>query len=129
AGRGRDRQTITELSRLLAAADTETGGAPAEEVAEQPPATVLEAVERAAAEATHLRFAPRAFETAADSPFRRPGLVLKTLRQLDRLAERFAGGEMGMSLSQAAAGLGITQYKQNVSELARTRYEKDYTFA
>jgi hypothetical protein len=127
--RERDRRTIAELSRLLAAADTETDGAtPAQEAAEEPPATVLEAVERADAEAAHLRFAPRAFETAADSPFRRPGLVLKTLRQLDQLAAKFEAGEMGMSLSQAAAGLGITQYKQGVSELARTRYEKDYTF-
>jgi uncharacterized coiled-coil protein SlyX len=128
--RERDRQTIAELSRLLAAADTETDGAgPQPEEAEEPPATVLEAVERAAEQATHLRFAPRAFETAADSPFRRPGLVLKTLRLLDQLAARFEAGDMGMSLSQAAAGLGITQYKQNVSELARTRYEKDYTFS
>ena len=127
--RERDRQTITELSRLLAAADTDTEGAPAEAQAEEPPATVLEAVERAAAEAGHLRFAPRAFETAADSPFRRPGLVLKTLRQLDELAAKFEAGDMGMSLSQAAAGLGITQYKQGVSALARTRYEKDYTFS
>ena len=127
--RERDRQTITELSRLLAAADTEVEGDPFEATAEEPPATVLEAVERAAGEATHLRFAPRAFETAADSPFRRPGLVLKTLRQLDQLAGRFEAGDMGMSLSQAAAELGITQYKQNVSELARTRYEKDYTFS
>jgi hypothetical protein len=128
--RDRDRQTIAELSRLLAAADTETDGAgPQPEEAEEPPATVLEAVERAAEQATHLRFAPRAFETAADSPFRRPGLVLKTLRLLDQLAARFEAGNMGMSLSQAAAGLGITQYKQNVSELARTRYEKDYTFS
>jgi hypothetical protein len=54
--------------------------------------------------------------------------VLKTLRQLDELSARFAAGDMGMSLSQAAANLGITQYKQGVSELARTRYEKDYTF-
>jgi hypothetical protein len=127
--RERDRQTIAELSRLLAAADTQTDGAPdAEARAEEPPATVLDAVERVAAEAKSLRFAPRAFETAADSPFRRPGLVLKTLRQLDELSARFAAGDMGMSLSQAAANLGITQYKQGVSELARTRYEKDYTF-
>lgn len=129
AERERDRQTIAELSRLLAAADTEGDGAgPAEQAAEEPPSTVLEAVERAAEEAKHLRFAPRAFETAADSPFRRPGLVLKTLRQLDQLAAKFEAGDMGMSLSQAAAGLGITQYKAGVSELARTRYEKDYTF-
>jgi hypothetical protein len=126
--RERDRQTIAELSRLLAAADTEQDGAAEEAAAEEPPNTVLEAVERAADEAQHLRFAPRAFESAADSPFRRPGLVLKTLRLLDQLAAKFESGDMGMSLSQAAAQLGITQYKANVSELARTRYEKDYTF-
>jgi hypothetical protein len=126
--RERARQTIAELSRLLAAADTEQDGAAEEATAEEPPNTVLEAVERAAEEAQHLRFAPRAFESAADSPFRRPGLVLKTLRLLDQLAAKFESGDMGMSLSQAAAQLGITQYKANVSELARTRYEKDYTF-
>jgi epoxyqueuosine reductase len=48
---------------------------------------VLEAVQRAAQTSEHLRFAPRAFETAEDSPFRRPGLVLDTLRRLDRLAD------------------------------------------
>src|SRR5204863_2471385 len=46
--RERDRQTITELSRLLAAADTETDGEAEQVVAEEPPATVLGAVERAA---------------------------------------------------------------------------------
>ena len=87
---------------------------------------MLEAVERAAATATHLRFAPRAFETAADAPFRRPGLVLRALRQLDGLAGRFAAGDMGMSLSQAAPEVGITQWKNGVSELARTRWRDEY---
>ena len=88
--------------------------------------TVLEAVERAANTADHLRFAPRAFETAADAPFRRPGLVLRALRQLDELAGRFAAGDMGMSLSQAAPEVGITQWKNGVSELARTRWRDEY---
>src|SRR3954447_4827507 len=126
--RERDRQTITELSRLLAAADTETDGAAAEAAAEEPPATVLEAVERAAAEARHLRFAPRAFETAADSPFRRPGLVLRTLRGLDELAGRYEAGDMGRSLGQAAAEHGITQWKPDIAETTRKRYEDDYSF-
>ncbi len=126
--RERDRRTIAELGRLLAAADTEDDAAPVAREAEEPPGTVLEAVERAAAQARHLQFAPRAFATAADSPFRRPGLVLKTLRRLDELAAMFAEGDMGMSLGQAAERVGITQWKPGVSELARTRYEKDYTF-
>ena len=131
AERERDRATIAELATLLARFDVEAGseapGADAEP--EAPPVTVLEAVQRAADEAQYLRFAPRAFETAEESPFRRPGLVLRTLRQLDELAGLYAKGDIGMSLSQAAQRVGITQWRSNVSELARTRYAKEYTFS
>ncbi|WP_205696819.1 hypothetical protein [Conexibacter sp. SYSU D00693] len=125
-----DRRTIAELTRALALVDQEDEAAAAEVVhaEDEPPESVLEAVERAASEARHLRFSPRAFETAAESPFRRPGLVLKTLRALDEMAERFAGGDMGRSLVQAAAEHGITQYRQDVAETTRKRYEDEYTF-
>ena len=129
--REQDRRTIAELTQLLARVDAEgaeapDGGVPAAE--EAPPATVLEAVERAAAESKHLKFAPKAFETASESPFRRPGLVLRTLRSLDDLAGRFAAGDMGKSLVQAAADHGITQYKHDIAETTRKRYEDDYSF-
>lgn len=120
----RDRRAIAELSALA--------GRPAEEPAAEPeaeedePASVLEAVRRAADAAAHLRFAPRAFETAEDSPFRRPGLILDTLRRLDELAGRYAAGDMGKSLAQAAQEVGITQWKSGVSELARTRWRDEY---
>jgi hypothetical protein len=133
ADREQDRRTIAELTQLLARVDA-TGaegadGAPPAQVApETPPATVLEAVERAAAESRHLTFAPKAFETASESPFRRPGLVLRTLRGLDALAARFAEGDMGKSLGQAAAEHGITQWKPDIAETTRKRYEDDYSF-
>jgi hypothetical protein len=131
AEREQDRRAITELTQLLARVDSEgaNGARPATEAEEAPPATVLEAVRRAAAEAKHLRFAPKAFETAEDSPFRRPGLVLRTLRALDDLAGRYAEGDMGKSLSQAAAEHGITQWKGDIAETTRKRYEDDYSFA
>jgi hypothetical protein len=132
AEREQDRRAIAELTQLLARVDTEgegaDGAAPADAEPEAPPATVLEAVERAAAEAQHLKFAPKAFETAADSPFRRPGLVLRTLRGLDALAARYAEGDMGKSLGQAAAEHGITQWKPDIAETTRKRYEDDYSF-
>lgn len=134
--REQDRRTIAELTQLLARVDAEGGEAPdggsvagaGAAVDETPPATVLEAVERAAAESKFLHFAPKAFETAAESPFRRPGLVLRTLRSLDELAGRFAEGDMGKSLVQAAAEHGITQYKHDIAETTRKRYEDDYSF-
>lgn len=119
----RDRKAIAELSALARRPEEAVAEEPA---AEEEPVSVLEAVERAAAEARHLRFAPRAFETAEDSPFRRPGLILDTLRRLDELAGRYAEGDMGMSLSQAAQAVGITQWKAGVSELARTRWRDEY---
>jgi hypothetical protein len=130
AEREQDRRTIEELTRLLATVDAETGDgtAPAAAEPDTPPASVLEAVERAAAEARFLRFAPKAFETAAESPFRRPGLVLRTLRALDAMAERFAAGDMGRSLGQVAAEHGITQWRPDVAETTRKRYEDDYSF-
>jgi hypothetical protein len=121
----RDRRAIAELGALARRPEgADDGEAVAEEESE--PGSVLEAVERAAATAQHLRFAPRAFATAEDSPFRRPGLVLRTLRQLDELAGRYAEGDMGMSLAQAAQEVGITQWKAGVSELARTRWRDEY---
>ncbi len=130
AEREHDRRTIAEMSQLLArldvagAGEDEAGEPLARE--EEAPQSVLEAVQRASATAAHLRFAPRAFETAADSPFRRPGLVLRTLRQLDELSGRYEAGDMGMSLAQAARDVGITQWKPGVSELARTRWRDEY---
>lgn len=124
----RDRRTIAELSALVGRPEQAAAEEP-EVVEEDEPGSVLEAVQRAAETAQHLRFAPRAFATAEDSPFRRPGLVLRTLRQLDELAGRYAEGDMGMSLSQAAREVGITQYKAGVSELARTRWRDEYLVA
>jgi hypothetical protein len=126
-----DARTISELTRTLATlevADEAAGDGVLPAVEEEPPGTVLEAVQRAAAEARALRFAPKAFETAGESPFRRPGLVLKTLRALDEIAVRFAEGEMGRSIGQAAAEVGITQWRPDVSETTRKRYEDDYSF-
>jgi hypothetical protein len=126
AERERDRRTIAELSAMLARAQAGDGDREAAPAEEGEPGSVLEAVERAAQTSEHLRFAPRAFETAEDSPFRRPGLVLDTLRRLDELAGRYEAGDMGMSLAQAAQDVGITQWKAGISELARTRWRDEY---
>jgi hypothetical protein len=116
----RDARTIARLSQALA----EGGGAPEpseEATEEEPPATVEEAVRRAAARATDLRYTDAAFTSAADSPYRRPADVLDALGRLDELARLFADPEgFGSSLSQAATGLGLT-WRQNVSETARSR--------
>jgi hypothetical protein len=120
-----DARAIARLSAALAEAGA---GTPAQQAAEEePPATVLEAVERAAGEAHALRFTPDARESAADSPYRRPADILETLRRLDRLAELYADpAGFGTSLAVAAQDLGLT-WRQNVSDIARSRNPHAYT--
>ena len=124
-----DAKTIAGLSSALgeASAVVDANGASASTEAEPAPATVAEAVERAAARAKHLRFTDAAFETAADSPYRRPADVLDALMRLDELAGLYADPEgFGRSLGQAAEDLGLT-WRQNVSELARSRKPHAYS--
>jgi len=122
----RDRRAIAELSAALGERPVEDPAAA--EVAADPedaPKSVLEAVRLAADAAQHLTFTESAFDSAADSPYRRPAEVLDVLRKLDRLGERYDAGQMGMSLGQAAQELGLT-WRAGVSELARTRFARHY---
>jgi hypothetical protein len=119
----RDQRTITRLSTHLAEAGAASDASVAVDAA--PPATVLEALERAARGAEHLVFTEAATTSAADSPYRRPAEILEALETLDAIAGRYAAGEMGVSLTQAVSEAGLT-YKGNVSELARSRNPHDY---
>jgi hypothetical protein len=125
-----DAKAIARLSATLgeAAAGTDGNGASAAAAEPQaPPATVAEAVQRAAEQARHLVFTHAAHDAAADSPYRRPADVLDTLLRLDELAALYADPEgFGRSLGQAAEELGLT-WRQNVSELARSRKPHAYT--
>jgi hypothetical protein len=124
-----DVKTIAGLSAALgeASGGPEANGASVVAEPEGPPATVVEAVERAAAGATHLVFTEAARATAADSPYRRPTDVLDALRRLDELAGLYADpAGFGRSLGQAAEELGLS-WRQNVSELARSRKPHAYS--
>ncbi|MGZ4270073.1 MAG: hypothetical protein ACXVFN_12845 [Solirubrobacteraceae bacterium] len=123
-----DAKSIARLGAALAeaasgAASPEAG----EEAPLEPPATVAEAVARAETAAQHLVFTDAARESAADSPYRRPADVLEALERLDELAGMYADpAGFGRSLGQAAEQLGLT-WRQNVSELARSRKPGHYT--
>jgi hypothetical protein len=124
-----DAKAIARLSATLgeASAASESNGAGAIAQADVPPATVAEAVARAAARAQYLVFTDAAHEAAADSPYRRPAEILDTLLRLDELAGLYADPEgFGRSLGQAAEELGLS-WRQNVSELARSRKPHAYS--
>jgi hypothetical protein len=122
----RQREAIGRLSALLGTGGEESR--PAEGAAdEDAPTSVLEAVRIARETLPHLIFTEAADESAADSPYRRPGDILDTLRRLDRLAELHADpAGFGTSLTQAAQELGLS-WRAGVSELARNRWPNAYT--
>lgn len=122
-----DAKTIAGLSAALGEAASGPEGNGAAPEAETAPATVAEAVERAVARAQHLVFTEAARETAADSPYRRPADVLDALLRLDELAGLYADpAGFGRSLGQAAEELGLS-WRQNVSEIARSRKPHAYS--
>lgn len=88
--------------------------------------TVADAVRLARDHAKHLRFAAKAFYTAAESPYRPAHDVYDALMLLDQLAGEYTVGEIGTSVAQRAGQLGLT-WRSDVSQLAKTKYASDYT--
>jgi hypothetical protein len=123
----RDR-ALAELRRALARAEGGGEEPAAAEAEEAPPTTVLEAVERAVERCPHLRFAPRAFESAAESPFSRPQLILENLLRLDELAAAYLQGDLGERLADVAFRMRLA-WRGGISERTRTRHGRDYDFA
>jgi hypothetical protein len=92
------------------------------------PRNVLEATLHASREARHLKFAPKAFKTAADSPFRPAGEIYQNLSALDQLAGEYIKGDLGAALGERALQLGLA-WRGGVSEKASAKAPEDYTFA
>jgi hypothetical protein len=98
------------LGQVRDAMGADGDGAEEGEEAVEPggPASVLEAVRRAGERVEHLVLLPDAYESAEDSPFRRPQLVQDALLKLDELARLYAEpGGIGESIGTVARRLGL----------------------
>jgi predicted nucleic acid-binding Zn-ribbon protein len=90
--------------------------------------TVLEAVEVARKRCKHLVFTERALETAEDSPFWRPDMVLADLVKLDQVAEAYERPEgIGKPMGQYAQDLGL-DWRSGVGEVWYGIHPNDYHF-
>lgn len=120
------RREITRLQREVSGA-TEDEQSEEEELPEVE--SVLEAVEVAAKRCKHLVFSDRAFETAADSPFWRPDMVLQDFIKLDKVAEAYLRPEgIGQPVGQFAQDLGL-DWRSGVGEVWYGIHPNDYHFA
>lgn len=90
--------------------------------------SVLEAVQVAAERCKHLVFSERAFESAADSPFWRPDMVLQDFIKLDKVAEAYLRPEgIGQPVGQFAQDLGL-DWRSGVGEVWYGIHPNDYHF-
>ncbi len=114
-------RTTAELAQALAA------GPVSPEATTPEPHTVVQATMLARREAQHLKFAPQAFKTAGESPFRPPLEIYSHLLLLDQLAGEYIKGDLGMALGERATQLGLT-WRAAVSGAARAKSPDDYQF-
>jgi hypothetical protein len=121
------RRQVGELSHEVARVAAGTQAPAREEDEDEPPDTVLEATRRAAARAQHLVYADGAFESAADSPYRRPQEILDALDALDVIAGEYARPEgIGKAIADRARELGLT-WKGGVGDMTVSRNRDAYT--
>jgi hypothetical protein len=119
------RRTIARMNR-----EADDGDEDEESEEEELPEveSVLEAVQVAAERCKHLVFSERAFETAADSPFWRPDMVLQDFIKLDKVAEAYLRPEgIGQPVGQFAQDLGL-DWRSGVGEVWYGIHPNDYHF-
>ena len=124
----REQELAAVRRALHLAAPGEEDVAPGEDVPAQTPQpeSVREAVEIAVGACPHLTFAPRALDSAEDSPFTRPQLILENLLRLDDLAALYLEGDIGERLSDVAFRQRLA-WRGGVSDTTRQRHAADYT--
>ena len=93
------------------------------------PETILDSVEIASSESSHLLFLPTAFSSAKDNPYRNPIEVLEALRVLNQAAETSISNKnrLGQSLSNWLRARGC-DYGDGISELSSKDDRKQHEF-
>jgi hypothetical protein len=95
---------------------------------EEPPVSTLDAVHRAAAlTVANLRILPSAYESAEESGYPQPEVVLDYLNKMASIAEQKRQGTLGIALREAFANVGIDYALKN-SENTKGRLRAQYKF-
>src|SRR5205823_7251874 len=101
-------RALGQVREAMGVEGEDADGSAEPQLAPGEPRSVLEAVQLAADRVQHLVLLPDAFDSAEDSPFRRPQLVLDALLKLDELSQMYAQpGGIGESIGAVARRLGL----------------------
>lgn len=116
------RRQLVELTRTMGAQPhrhEETEADPG------PPATVLDAVNRAARHAEYTTFLPEAFDSADQSQYQDPSRVLDDLLLVEEIARDWATGELAAGPHEAFKQR-CSGYRDGIGQKASTQYAADY---
>lgn len=125
-------KTSVELKKLLAGLEKELCELREEiaalepELPTNPPRTVTEAVNQAAALCTFVEFHPDARATAKTCVYQKPQAVLADLLKLDSILNTWRNQGLAGSLAMACREAGI-DWRADISDTAKTSYKSDYT--
>jgi hypothetical protein len=114
---------IEDLRAALAAAEAGVE----DDLDEDPPEveSVRDAVALAAAEAVAVVYLPQAYESGAESEYSNPQQVLRDLRALNRVAARWASGELPHGFEGGFRDEAVL-YRPGIGQTASTKYQSDY---
>jgi len=87
--------------------------------------TVEEAVRKAADEATRVVYLNGAYDSARESRYPDPNQVLKDLRALERVAQRWVAGDLTSGFVGGFAEEPVT-FKPGIGQIAQTKFRADY---
>jgi hypothetical protein len=116
------------LAQVKGGAYAKEGSAVEALLAEEPPTTPLEAVQRGAAmTADVLNILPTAYEAAEESGYTQPDVILEYLLALGAVAERKRSGRLGIGLREAFAEKGIDYTPKNAENI-KAKLRDQYRF-
>ena len=116
------RRHLVELTRTM---DAQQPGSDETEDTLDPPASILDAVNRAASLAAHTTFLPEAFDSAAESQYPDPARVLDDLLLVEEVARDWATGELATGPNDAFKQR-CSGYRDGIGQKASTQYAADY---
>jgi hypothetical protein len=116
------RRQLVELTRTMG---MQPHGPEGTEEDPGPPATVLDAVNRAALRSEHTIFLPEAFDSADQSQYQDPSRVLDDLRLVEEIARDWATGELATGPHEAFKQR-CSGYRDGIGQKASTQYAVDY---
>ena len=114
-----------QMSQVWREINVRPDAAPQVAKVEEPPGSVLQAVDRASLEASSTVYLPEAFSSAGDSEFSDPSRALAFLRTIDEIASEWQQDSLPAGPHEAFRER-VSAYRSGIGQKASTQFRGDY---